>query len=186
MKLLAISGSVRARSTNTALLHALANLAPRSIAIEVFAGVGDLPVFSPDREGDLTPDDVRAFQQKIADADGLIIASPEYVRTLPGGLKNAIDWLVSCEHVIGKPIVLAHASHRGDDMLQTLRTVLSTISSNFNPGIFLRVPLMKQTPEAISEFMIQPANRLTAEKFLNDFAAFCRDARASKPSAMDL
>lgn len=186
MKLLAISGSARAQSTNTALLRTLADLAPSPMAIEVFAGIGDLPVFSPDREGYATPQVVRAFQQKIAHADGLIIASPEYVRTLPGGLKNAIDWLVSGEHVIGKPIVLAHASHRGEDMLQTLRTVLSTISSNFNPGIFLRVPLMKQTPEDIAVIMAQSANRLAAEKFLADFAAFCRDARASKPSAMDL
>lgn len=186
MKLLAISGSARAQSTNTALLRALAGIAPSSLEIEVFADIGDLPVFSPDREGDATPQVVRAFQQKIADADGLIIASPEYVRTLPGGLKNAIDWLVSGEHVIGKPIVLAHASHRGDDMLQTLRAVLSTISSNFNPGIFLRMPVMKQTPEAIAEFMAQPANKLAAERFLGDFAAFCRDSRAAKPSAMDL
>lgn len=186
MKILAISGSARTQSTNTALLHALANVAPPSIAIEVFAGVGDLPVFSPDREGDATPEIVQAFQHKIADAEGLIIASPEYVRTLPGGLKNAIDWLVSGEHVIGKPIALAHASHRGDDMLQTLRTVLCTISSNFNPGIFLRVPVMKQPPEAITELMTQPANRLAAENFLTDFAAFCRDNRAVRPSAMDL
>lgn len=186
MKLFAISGSARTQSTNTALLHALAGIASSNITIEVFAGIGDLPVFSPDREGDATPEVVQAFQQKIAEADGLIIASPEYVRTLPGGLKNAIDWLVSGEHVIGKPIVLAHASHRGDDMLQTLRTVLSTISSNFNPGIFLRIPVMKQTPEAIDEFMTQPANRLVAEKFLTDFAAFCRDSRATRPSAMDL
>lgn len=186
MKLLAISGSARAQSTNTAFLHALARRAPASIAIEVFAGIGDLPVFSPDREGDGTPQPVHAFQQKIAEADGLIIASPEYVRTLPGGLKNSIDWLVSGEHVIGKPIVLAHASHRGDDMLQTLRTVLSTISSNFNPGIFLRVPVMKQPPEAIGDFMQQPANSQAAEKFLTDFAAFCRDSSATKPSAMEL
>ena len=186
MKLLAISGSARAQSTNTALLSALADLAPSDIEIEVFAGIGDLPVFSPDREGEATPEIVRAFQHKIAEADGIIIASPEYVRTLPGGLKNAIDWLVSGEHVIGKPIVLTHASHRGDDMLQTLRTVLSTISSNFNPGIFLRVPVMKQAPEAIADFMTQPTNRLAVEKFLSDFANFCRDARAPKPSAMDL
>ncbi|HWU63325.1 MAG TPA: NADPH-dependent FMN reductase [Ensifer sp.] len=186
MKLLTISGSARAQSTNTALLRALADVAPPSIQVEVFAGIGDLPVFSPDREGDVTPAMVRGFQQKIAEADGLIIASPEYVRTLPGGLKNAIDWLVSGEHVIGKPIAIAHASHRGDDMLQTLRTVLSTISSNFNPGIFLRVPVMKQAPETIAEFITQPTNRLAAEKFLSDFATFCRDSRAIKPSAMDL
>lgn len=186
MKILAISGSARQFSTNTAMLRALATIAPADLTIEVFAGVGDLPVFSPDREGDATPQAVLAFQQTIATADGLIIASPEYVRTLPGGLKNAIDWLVSGEHVIGKPIALVHASHRGDDMLQTLRTVLATISSNFNPGIFLRIPVMKQMPEAIAEIMTQAENKQAARKFLNDFAAFCRDSRAVRPSAMEL
>lgn len=186
MNILAISGSARAQSTNTALLRALARVAPARVTVDVFDGIGDLPVFSPDREGYATPQTVRAFQQKIADADGLIIASPEYVRTLPGGLKNAIDWLVSGEHVIGKPIAIAHASHRGDDMLQTMRTVLSTISSNFNPGIFLRLPMMKQTPDAIMQAVASSANRPAAERFIEDFAAFCRDSRSGKPSAMEL
>ena len=90
-----------------------------------------------------------------------------------GGLKNAIDWLVSGDLVIAKPIALVHASHRGDDMLASLRLVLSTISSRFNEELFLRFPFMKMEPEAIASAVRQPVNRAPAEAFLQEFARYC-------------
>lgn len=173
MKILAVSGSARRLSTNTALLRALQAIAPDDITVRVYDGIGDLPVFSPDREGDGLPDAVRHFQEAIADCDGLILSSPEYVRSIPGGLKNAIDWLVSGDQVIGKPIALVHASHRGDDMLAALRTVLSTISANFTDSLFFRLPVMKETPEAILQRLVGEPD--AAQRFLRDFARFCRD-----------
>src|SRR5690606_37169640 len=165
MKILAVSGSIRQRSTNTALLRAMRAVAPREIEIEVFDGIGDLPIFSPDLEGPNLPDSVRGFLKLISDSDGLLICSPEYVRAIPGGLKNALDWLVSGNQIVGKPIVLAHASHRGSDMLTALRRVLSTISSNFNEKLFYQLPLMKETPESIDQILHIPANRQVAEQF---------------------
>ncbi len=103
------------------------------------------------------------------------------MRTIPGGLKNAIDWLVSGEVIVSKPIVLAHASHRGDDMLETLRIVLSTVSTNFNAGVFLRFPLMKQAPDAISQMLDAPENRREIAGFLIAFAGFCRDCADRAP-----
>ncbi|WP_313526294.1 NADPH-dependent FMN reductase [Shinella sp.] len=173
MKILAVSGSARRLSTNTALLRALQVIAPDGITVRVYDGIGDLPVFSPDLEGTDLPDSVRQFQQAIAECDGLILSSPEYVRSIPGGLKNAIDWLVSGDQVVGKPIVLVHASHRGDDMLAALRTVLSTISSNFTESLFFRLPVMKETPEAIIQRLVSAP--VAAEAFLRDFALFCRE-----------
>jgi chromate reductase len=101
---------------------------PNDIVITVFDGIGSLPVFSPHLEGTSLPDSVQDFIRLIAYNDGLLISSPEYIRGIPGGLKNAINWLVSGDQIIGKPIALVHASHRGDDMLVALRKVLSTIS----------------------------------------------------------
>lgn len=98
-------------------------IAPTGIVIDVFDGIGNLPVFSPDLEGSDEPLVVRIFKQAISESDGLVISSPEYVRSIPGGLKNAIDWLVSGNELIGKAIALVHASHRGDEMLNMLRTV---------------------------------------------------------------
>ncbi|MBO3761098.1 NADPH-dependent FMN reductase [Ciceribacter sp. L1K22] len=182
MRILAISGSARRGSSNTGLLRALAAVARKGMVVDVFDCIGDLPVFSPDLEGPERPAGVRAFQRRIAESDGILISSPEYVRNIPGGLKNAIDWLVSGDEIVGKPIALAHASHRGDDMLTALRTVLSTVSSGFNETLFFRLPVMKETPEAIRARLDRPEDRQAAERFLEDFAAFCRNRQRTGPS----
>lgn len=179
MKILAVSGSARRLSTNTALLRALQATAPDGITVQVYDSIGELPVFSPDREGTDLPECVRQFQQAIADSDGLILSSPEYVRSIPGGLKNAIDWLVSGDQVVGKPIALVHASHRGDDMLAALRTVLSTISSNFTESLFFRLPVMKEAPEAILQRLVNDPG--AAQRFLRDFERFCQEGANARP-----
>jgi chromate reductase len=146
MRLLAISGSLRRASTNTALLRGLAAMAAPLAQVTVFEGLGDLPIFNPDNEGDATPDTVRAFAEAVAVADGIVISCPEYVHALPGGFKNALDWIVSRSEIIGKPIALLHASHRGEDVLADLRRVLSTVSDGFAPEIFACFPMRKMTP----------------------------------------
>lgn len=169
MKILAISGSAREASTNTALLRALQARVPDEAELLVFNQLHKLPVFSPDLEGEHTPTTVEAFIDHISSADGIIISSPEYVRAIPGGLKNAVDWMVSRFEVIGKPIVLVHASHRGDDMLASLRLVLTTISDNFKEDIFLRVPLIGKAPDEVEESIRGSEYEAKISQFLNDF-----------------
>lgn len=153
MKILAISGSAREASTNTALLRAIKDIAPSSIKFSVFEQINTLPIFSPDDEGEKTPAVVEEFIKSVSGSDGIIISSPEYIRSIPGGLKNAIDWMVSRTEIIDKPIVLIHASSRGDDMLVSLRRVLSTVSSNFFKDLFLRFSLLSKSPEQIVEML---------------------------------
>ncbi len=171
MRLLAISGSGRAQSTNTALLRAVAEIARPAHVVTVFARITDLPVFSPDLETGPLPTAVQGFADLIRESDGIIVSSPEYVRSIPGGLKNAIDWLVSRDEIIDKPIALMHASHRGDDMLAQLRSVLSTVSQRFSPDLFLRFALMKLSPDEISHHLAIPSNREAVLGFLRDFDA---------------
>ena len=178
MKVLAISGSARRDSTNTAMLQAIREVAAPRFDIRVFHEIGALPVFSRDREGENTPRTVRDFMKAVEANDGLIVSSPEYVRTLPGGLKNAIEWLVSAELIVYKPVVLAHASHRGAEMLATLRDVMSTVTSNFNSEIFLRFPLMKKSPDEIRQIVGTPENRCRVDRFLEEFSEFCQTVRA--------
>ncbi|WVT75674.1 NADPH-dependent FMN reductase (plasmid) [Sinorhizobium chiapasense] len=173
MKILAISGSARINSTNTAMLRAVRSISPANIDISVFDRLGELPVFSPDLESRPLPQMVRDFIDAIAESDGLIIASPEYVRSIPGGLKNAIDWLVSGEEIISKPIALLHASHRGDDMLASLRTVLATVSDRFTTDIFLRLHLMKMEPADVFRAVETSENRSKVQAYLQAFASFC-------------
>jgi len=179
VKLLAISGSARAASTNTALLLALAKASPQDVDIEVVHDLHLLPVFSPDLEGDKAPPKVRDFIAKIEQADGVIISSPEYVHAIPGGLKNAIDWLVSGEAIIDMPVVLIHGSHRGEDMLASLRLVLGTVTSGFHQQIFQRFSLISLSPDEVKETLDQPENI----DLMRDFIAKFTDA-ISKPRSL--
>lgn len=171
MKILAISGSTRQKSTNTALLMAMKEFAPGDAEIQVFHRLDLLPVFSPDSEGEKTPPAVIRFLQLVSSADGIVISSPEYIRAIPGGLKNAIDWMVSRFEVIGKPIVLAHASHRGDDMLASLRLVLSTVSDGFLKDVFMRIPLIGQSRKEVQALLHLPEYQLQITDFLSRFLA---------------
>jgi chromate reductase, NAD(P)H dehydrogenase (quinone) len=173
MKFLAVSGSTRLGSTNTAMLRSIQSAAGSAHVVTIFDRINELPVFSPDLEYPDPPKQVVQFAKSIAKVDGLIVASPEYVRSIPGGLKNAIDWLVSRNELIEKPIVLAHASHRGDDMLRQLRTVLGTVSVRFNEDLFLRFHLTTLSPEEISHVLSQERHQAAIRKFLDEFATYC-------------
>jgi len=129
---LAISGSLRAHSSNTEVLRACAILAPASVRIRMFDGLGGLPHFNPDLdvEGAVLPASVDAFRAEINAADALLISSPEYAHGVPGTLKNALDWLVSAPGMVWKPVALLNVSprstHANASLLETLRT-MSTV-----------------------------------------------------------
>ena len=172
MDILAISGSLRCASTNTALLRALADQAAPPLRVALFAGLADLPPFNPDHEGALTPTPVLDFARAVDRADGIVISCPEYVHALPGAFKNAVDWLVSRQEIIHKPVALLHASHRGDDVLADLRRVLATVSSRFAPGIFTQFNLRSMPPDAIATLMKTPDHAAKLAGFLLEFADF--------------
>src|SRR5258708_2149796 len=136
--LYALCGSQRSASTSRRLLEVLRDLAPAGVTIEICDLIGDMPVFNPDNEGERTPGIVNALAEKIAGADGLIVSCPEYAHGIPGGFKNALDWLVSRDEVPFKPVMFAHASHRGDLVLELLTDVLSTMSLRIVPEAFVR------------------------------------------------
>ena len=110
-KILALSGSLRAASINSALLRAAARLAPPEVSITVFLRLGDLPLFNPDYETN-PPSIVTNFRSEVAEADVLIIASPEYAHGVTGTIKNALDWLVSLESFANKPVAVINTSPR--------------------------------------------------------------------------
>ncbi len=168
MKILAISGSGRRASTNTAMLNTVSEIASPEHTVTVFSEIASLPVFSPDAESRPLPRAVQKFADMIQESDSLIVSSPEYVRAIPGGLKNAIDWLVSRHEIIGKPIALMHASHRGDDGLAQLRLVLSTVSDQFKSQPFLRFDLLKLSPAQIRAVLFESQNRTKIETYLKE------------------
>ena len=104
MRVLAISGSLRSASSNTAALQAAAILAPGGTQIILYRGLGNLPHFNPDLDTDDPPEAVRALRQEVGLGQGLLISSPEYAPGVSGCLKNALDWLVSSFEFPGEPI----------------------------------------------------------------------------------
>ncbi|MEV0176105.1 NADPH-dependent FMN reductase [Streptomyces sp. NPDC050803] len=93
MKILAISGSLRADSHNTALLRAAQKLQPNGMEIEIYEGLREVPPYDMDLDAThLWPAPVADLRRRITEADGLLIATPEFNYSIPGTLKNALDW----------------------------------------------------------------------------------------------
>ena len=155
-RLLAISGSLRQRSTNRALLKALAHNAPLGTTVEFFDALGSLPIFNPDLEGEWTPESVLHFASRVRAADGLLIACPEYAHGIPGGLKNALDWLVSRDEIPFKPVMVVRASHRNGISHAALQEVLRTMSVRLLPEAGLTIHLLGKKGEEIEEALAMP------------------------------
>jgi chromate reductase len=94
VRILAVSGSLRADSFNTSLLRAAAEAAPEGVEVELFdpAGLAALPLYDQDLDDGDVPQSVGALRTAWAAADAMLFATPEYNGSVPGGLKNAIDW----------------------------------------------------------------------------------------------
>ena len=111
--LVGLSGSLRKTSYNTALLKAAQELLPEQVTIEI-AQIGNLPFYNSDIDGELRPESVKDFRNILAKADGFVVVSPEYNYSVPGVLKNAIDWASrggKDSPLFGKPIALMGATN---------------------------------------------------------------------------
>lgn len=155
MRILAISGSLRAGSINSAALEAAHLLAPAGTSVVLYRGVGRLPHFNPDCDGADPPAAVRELRAEIGAADGLLIACPEYAHGVPGALKNALDWLVSGEEFPGKPVALINTAPRASIAQAALREILATMSARLVPEAWVTLPLGGRTMTA-AEIAAEP------------------------------
>lgn len=139
--ILAISGSLRAASINSALLRAAARLAPSGTRIDLYPGTGDLPLFNVDLEMQL-PHAVMDLRRAVDGADALLIASPEYAHGVSGSIKNVLDWLVSHEPFVNKPVAVLNASPRAHYADAALRETLRTMSAALLGEASFALPLL--------------------------------------------
>jgi chromate reductase len=132
LQVLALAGSLRAISMNRLMLEMAADCAPAGLKIDVFGGLGDLPLFNPDLEapGCVLPASVAHLRLAIAGADAVLIASPEYAHGVSGVMKNALDWMVSNGVFVGKPVVLWNASPRASIAFEALRETLRVMTAD--------------------------------------------------------
>jgi chromate reductase len=112
MRILAVSGSLRESSFNTSLLRAALEAAPDGVELALWEGLGELPLYDEDLDSD-APESVRRLREDWAGADAILFSTPEYNGSIPGGLKNAIDWASRprLEAVLrNKPVAVVGAS----------------------------------------------------------------------------
>ncbi|WP_311028901.1 NADPH-dependent FMN reductase [Mesorhizobium koreense] len=179
MRFLAICGSLRAASTNRVLLEAFARHAPEGIAVRICEEIRSLPLFDPDRDGEHRPLAVVELARQVGEADGLIVASPEYAHGIPGPLKNALDWLVSGSEIPNKPVMLVHASVRGLSVREHLSEVLRTMSTRLQPGLAFEMHLVGKSQGEAREMLDRSETRERLAGAIAGFAAFVTDPDTS-------
>jgi chromate reductase len=141
-----LAGSLRTRSTNSALLEAAGLLAPTDLNLVPYREVSVLPHFNADLESAETglPPAVSRLRHLVGGADAIIISSPEYAGGVPGAFKNVLDWLVGGSEFPNKPVALFNASARSLHAQAALRLILETMSAAFVDGASITVPLLGQ------------------------------------------
>jgi len=148
VRILAISGSLRANSSNTAVLRATTRLAPSGCHVALYDGLTALPYFNPDLDTDSPPAPIRAFRNAVGASDALLISSPEYARGVAGAMKNALDWLVGSAEFPGKPVALINASPRSVHADAQMRTSLVTMSARLIEDASITLPLLGRNLDA--------------------------------------
>lgn len=178
IRIAALSGSLRAGSSNTALLQAAQSLALDGMEIYLYEGMNDLPHFNPDLEGN-EPAIVQEFRATMQRADGLLISTPEYAHGVPGVLKNALDWLVGSGETVGKPFALFNASPRAHHAQDSLTEILTTMAGIFVPEASIAVPLLGRKLDAVAI----ASDEELALTITEALAAFAKAVSSSKSAA---
>ena len=142
LRILLISGSTRHGSGNTAALRTVQAMAPDGITAEMYEGLAALPAFSPD-EDQPPPGPAAELRARIAAADALLFCTPEYAGTLPGSLKNLLDWTVGGGEIYGKPVgwINVAAGGRGTGAEEHLAMVLRYVGAVAVERACVRVPV---------------------------------------------
>jgi chromate reductase, NAD(P)H dehydrogenase (quinone) len=129
--ILAIVGSASNNSTNLRLVEKIKDLISQDFNVTIFDNLKTLPHFDPELSINNPPKEVVEFRSKIEQADGIIICTPEYIFSIPSGLKNAIEWCISTTVFTDKPVGLITASANGNKGHEELQLIMKTAMAKF-------------------------------------------------------
>jgi chromate reductase, NAD(P)H dehydrogenase (quinone) len=130
-KIFAISGSTRKNSSNFKILKFISENINSNFEVEIFEDLESIPHFNPDLDTDNPPEVITLLRNKIAVAAGVIICTPEYVFSLPGSLKNVLEWCVSTTVFSNKKVGLITASASGEKGHEQLSLIMRTVEAKF-------------------------------------------------------
>lgn len=145
MRILAISGSLRSASLNTALLQLAVINAPDNVRVDLYAGMSQLPLFNHDLESHL-PAAVKDLRETVATSDAVIFASPEYVHGISSVTKIALDWLTESGALFDKPVAIWRTTSRSEYALSALQNSLLALGAQIvlNGDLTLNVSAMSE------------------------------------------
>jgi chromate reductase len=162
--ILAICGSTRKQSANKDVISAIKNMSQDILEISLYDGLTDLPFFNQDITNENTPANVIALREAISKADGVLICTPEYVFSLPGVLKNALEWMVSTTVFLDKPTALITASSSGEKAHESLVLVMKTLGIKTNEELCILISGVKSKlnpqGEMIDETLVRKLRNL--------------------------
>ena len=148
MKILDISGSLRASSSNTKILKVIGGLVPSNVEYKIYQGLADIPNFD---DADNTPAAVAKWRNELQMADAVLICTPEYAFGVPGALKNALDWTVSSGEIVNKPLALITASTGGDKAHAAFLQIFTALSAKISEETALLIPFVRSKINAAGE-----------------------------------
>jgi chromate reductase, NAD(P)H dehydrogenase (quinone) len=179
LQFVTLLGSLRKASYNAVIARALPGLAPEGVAIQPLGSVGSFPLYNADIQAEGFPAPVLAMGEAIARADGVIIVTPEYNYSIPGGLKNAIDWIsrLPNQPFAGKPTALQSSSPGllggGRAQYHLRQTLLFLDAAVLNKPEVMAGQITAKVDIEAGELTDQPTRDLIATQ-LKAFAAFTR------------
>jgi chromate reductase len=143
-RILLIAGSLRAGSTNAAVLATAARVAPAGVSAQLYDGMAELPAFNPDDDREPLPAPAARLRALLDESDAVLFCTPEYAGTLPGAFKNLLDWTVG-GGMYEKPVGFINASPMGaaTGAHHTLRTVLGYINAILVEGACAQIPVRR-------------------------------------------
>ncbi len=164
MKILGVSGSLQTGSSNRQVLRTVAEMLG-TVPLHHFESTGDLPAFNSDLDDDPPPEPVARWRKALADADAVVISTPEYAHSYPGALKNALDWVVGSGEFVDKPVLVITAGPSGGVRARdALVPVLRAISANVVDAISIAAVKQKYDGDDLvdTETRAQIADALAA------------------------
>ncbi len=162
LSIFAICGSASSYSANESILQFLTKAPDWNV--EIFTDLKALPHFDSELSTQNPPAEILSFRKKIEDSDGVIICTPEYVFSLPAGLKNALEWCVATTVFVDKPTGLITASASGEKGHEALQLIMKTLGAQFTTDTALLIKGVKSKVNAAGE-IVDASTKTDVERF---------------------
>jgi len=171
IKILAISGSLRANSSNAIVLKAIEQLVPAQVDFFVYKGLAELPPFD---DAESIPMAVSVWRKHLQDADAVLLCSPEYAFGVPGSLKNAFDWTVGSGEMVNKPLALITASTGGEKAHAAWLQIFTALSAVIPNECALLISYVRTKLNAAGE-ITDAVTLESVKKLINQLVLFVQE-----------